>query len=181
MVLTLLPTVALAQPSSYAGQEAREVKALSTQEVEDLLHGRGSGMAKAAELNSYPGPAHALDMVEKLGLDDRQVTALNEVRARMTASAKALGSEIVERERTLDRLFAENRADKTLVEMSALEIGQLRGRLRAVHLAAHLETKALLTGEQVRRYDVLRGYSRHEGHSSESEVPERHRPHGHGE
>ena len=37
-------------------------------------------------------------------------------------------------------------------------IGEIQGRLRAVHLAAHLETRAILSPEQVQRYNKLRGY-----------------------
>ena len=33
------------------------------------------------------------------------------------------------------------------------------GRLRGVHLAAHIETAAVLTPHQIHRYDVLRGYA----------------------
>ena len=50
----------------------------------------------------------------------------------------------------------------------AAAIGDVQGRLRTVHLAAHVEMRAVLTDEQVRAYDALRGYSRAEG------APERH-------
>src|SRR5262245_46650234 len=43
--------------SPYAGQEQRAIKALSDEEIRDLLEARGMGLAKAAELNPYPGPA----------------------------------------------------------------------------------------------------------------------------
>ena len=43
-----------AQTSPYAGEETRAIKALSAQEVESLLGGKGMGFAKAAELNGYP-------------------------------------------------------------------------------------------------------------------------------
>jgi hypothetical protein len=39
------------------------------------------------------------------------------------------------------------------------EIGALQSDLRATHLKAHLETKAVLRPEQISRYDALRGYS----------------------
>lgn len=49
-----------AQPANpYAGQETREIKVLSPKEVDDLGQGRGTGLAKAAELNRYPGLLHA--------------------------------------------------------------------------------------------------------------------------
>ncbi|MER8435493.1 hypothetical protein NKH11_02460 [Mesorhizobium sp. M1393] len=44
--------------SSYSGMEARRVKALSGEQIADLMAGRGMGLALAAELNSYPGPSH---------------------------------------------------------------------------------------------------------------------------
>lgn len=171
------PSLALAQTSPYAGQEVREIKALSAQEIDDLRQGRGMGLAKAAELNSYPGPAHVLEMAETLALDDRQVTSLTDVKARMSKEAAVLGSRILEREEALDRMFAQGRAYKESVEPISLEIGELQGRLRAVHLFAHVETRALLTGVQVRRYDALRGYGPR-GHGKDDGVPdEAHRRH----
>jgi hypothetical protein len=157
MLILSLPAAAQhAMP--YAGQQDREIKALSEQEVADLLAGRGMGLAKAAELNSYPGPLHALDMWEALGLDPRQVAALEDQQRRMTAAAVTLGRQIVAAERELDRLFAERRIDASEIETRSEEIGRLQGRLRAVHLATHLETRATLSDAQVRRYDELRGY-----------------------
>jgi hypothetical protein len=47
-----------AETSPYAGVENRGLKTLSEQQIEDFRGGRGMGMALAAELNSYPGPAH---------------------------------------------------------------------------------------------------------------------------
>jgi hypothetical protein len=42
--------------SPYSGQETREIKALSRDEISGYLSGDGMGFAKAAELNHYPGP-----------------------------------------------------------------------------------------------------------------------------
>lgn len=171
------PSLALAQTSPYAGQEAREIKALSAQAIDDLRQGRGMGLAKAAELHSYPGPAHVLAMADKLGLDDRQVTSLTGVKTRMTMEAMKLGSRILEREEALDRMFAQGRAAKEAVEAVSLEIGELQGRLRAVHLVAHVETTALLTKVQVRRYDAVRGYRSDGGHEKDAATPDT--PHRH--
>lgn len=159
-ILTLLPLAAEAQHRQpYAGQETRAIKALSEQETADLLAGRGMGLAKAAELNSYPGPMHALEMREALGLDAAQVAALEDQKRRMSEAAIALGQRLVAAERDLDRLFAERRIDAAMLQAKAEEIGRLQGQLRAVHLATHLETRAVLTEAQVQRYDELRGYT----------------------
>lgn len=146
-------------PSPYAGQEARAVKALSPEEVEALLAGRGAGLARVAELNHYPGPAHVLELSAPLALARPQVEATKAVHERMRQEALRLGAAIVEKERALDRLFAEQRIDARQLRALVSEIGALQGALRAVHLAAHIETKQILSPRQVERYDELRGYA----------------------
>ena len=126
-ILLLAPaTSALAQHAQpYAGQDSRVIKALSAQETADLLAGRGMGLAKAAELNSYPGPLHALELREALGLDAAQVAALEDQKGRMAEAAIALGQRLVSAERELDRLFAERRIDAATLQAKAEEIGRM--------------------------------------------------------
>jgi hypothetical protein len=57
-----------AQTSPYAGEQARDIKALSDQDIKELQSGHGKGLAKAAELNGYPGPAHVLELADELKL-----------------------------------------------------------------------------------------------------------------
>ena len=147
-------------PSPYSGQQARDIKALSDREVADLLAGRGMGMARPAELNGYPGPMHVLELRDRLGLSPEQAAAVRASFTRIEAAAKPLGAELVERERALDRAFAGGGVSTEAVRSMTAESGDVQARLRAV-----------LTDEQVRAYDALRGYSRNEG------VPE---PHGGG-
>ena len=156
-------SAAPAQHSPYAGEQGRDIKALSAREVADLLAGRGMGMARAAELNGHPGPMHVLELRDRLGLTPEQEAAVRASFARMEAAAKPLGAELGERERALDRAFAEGAVTADAVRSMAAAIGDLQGRLRAVHLAAHVETRAVLTDAQVRAYDALRGYSHMEG------------------
>src|SRR5215813_11651285 len=56
----------------YAGQEFREIKTLSPQEISDYLSAKGMGLAKAAELNGYPGPAHVLKLATQFLLTATQ-------------------------------------------------------------------------------------------------------------
>ena len=151
---------ALAQSvSPYAGEQARAVKALSAEETRDLLEGRGMGLAKAAELNRHPGPMHLLQLARQLGLSDANAAAVRRVFEAMQTEARALGQEIVAAEGELDRLFAHGPADAAVVEALTAKIGALQGRLRAVHLKAHIEIRPLLAPETVARYDSLRGYT----------------------
>lgn len=154
----------------YAGQQRRAVKALSDQERSGLLAGEGLGMAKAAELNHYPGPRHVLDLAPQLHLTPAQRTATETLFAAMRERAVAVGTSIVALERELDARFAAGRMDAATLERLTGEIGRLRGTLRHVHLVTHLEMKRILTAEQVAAYDRLRGYGSTE-RSPHSEAP----------
>jgi hypothetical protein len=146
-------------PQPYAGLERRAIKALEPQRVADLLAGRGAGYALAAELNHYPGPAHVLELRDGLQLSPEQERATRDVFAAMQRDARVLGEQLVALEARLDAAFAGGAATAADVSRLTEEIAAVEGRLRAVHLAAHLEQKALLTPEQVARYDRLRGYA----------------------
>src|SRR5213082_2691255 len=78
-----VPILAGAETAPYAGQQSREIKALSPAEIVDLEAGRGMGMAKAAELNHYPGPAHVIELTDRLGLNPEQRAAIEAIFARM--------------------------------------------------------------------------------------------------
>jgi len=142
----------------YAAMAARAIKALSDEQVAQLRDGRGMGLSLPAELNSYPGPMHALEMAASLNLTPDQHTRLLSVQEDMRVRAIALGHRIIAGEAELDRAFASGTADRTAVIRQLAVIGQLNGELRAVHILAHMETRALLTEEQVARYDIGRGY-----------------------
>jgi Spy/CpxP family protein refolding chaperone len=150
---------AAAGAAPYAGQQSREIKALSAAEQADLLAGRGMGLAKAAELNGYPGPAHVLELAAELELDAQQRRSTRALFESMERRASELGSQIVEEERALDALFASRQATPARIEETASRIGQLQARLRAVHLEAHLDQIRILSAAQVARYNELRGYA----------------------
>ncbi|MGH8003178.1 MAG: Spy/CpxP family protein refolding chaperone [Limisphaerales bacterium] len=147
--------------SPYSGEEKREIKALSTGEVEAYLNGRGMGFAKAAELNSYPGPMHVLELSEQLKLTKKQRAETQKVFEQMHGEATRLGKSIVEKEAELNRLFARGEATGDNLQTTVGEIAGLQGALRMTHLRAHLEMKQLLSPEQIRKYDELRGYASH--------------------
>src|SRR5262249_3240429 len=157
--LVLLATSARANsPSPYAGQEVREIKALSPEEISDYLSGKGMGLAKAAELNGYPRPAHVLELAAQLGLTPEQRAATEALFQKMQERAMVLGRELVEAEGTLDRLFASHSASSEAVKVSLTRIARLQGELRQVHLDAHIAQAAVLTAAQITTYARLRGY-----------------------
>ena len=155
---------ALSQQQPYAGQESRGVKSLSPQEIDDLLAGRGMGTAKPAELNRYPGPAHVLELKERLGLTPEQEKRTQAIHSGMQSEAMVSGRRVVDAERDLDEAFANGSIDQAALAGLVRELGRLHGEVRLAHLKAHIETKALLTAEQISRYGHLRGYAGEKTH-----------------
>ncbi len=160
----LITLPALAENAPYAGQDARAIKALSSEQIEGLRQGAGLGYAKAAELNGWPGPLHALELADILALDADQRARINVVRQAMLAKAKPLGEQLIAAEAALDALFADETPTLTLVADATEKIGRIEAALRAVHLAAHIEVKPLLTRHQRMIYARERGYDGGNGH-----------------
>jgi hypothetical protein len=154
----LLAAPAAAQ-HDHAGGAKSGIAALTAEQMHGLMTGEGLGMALAAELNRYPGPKHVLELADSLAISTEQRQAVDRIRAGMLARAIELGPQIVALERELDALFAGGRAASTDVATLTERIGTLSGRLRAVHLEAHVATRALLTPAQIETYDRLRGHA----------------------
>jgi Spy/CpxP family protein refolding chaperone len=145
--------------SPYAGQQKRQIKALSEEEVQGYLVGRGIGLARAAELNSYPGPMHVLELADKLGLTPEQKMKTEALITAMREEAQGLGAFYVKKEQELDELFSSGNATTQAVDAKLQDISLLHAQIRAVHLKTHIAQRELLTSEQVKLYDQLRGYS----------------------
>ena len=148
-----------APATPYAGSQDRPVKALSAEEAEDLRAGRGMAQALPAELNAYPGPMHALELADPLGLSPGQRRRMEELVDAMRAEVRPLGEEVIAAEGALDRLFATEQATPAAVTEASGAVGAARASLRAAHLRYHLLAREALTPEQVRRYGQLRGYT----------------------
>jgi len=130
VALAMAAAAAHAQHSGYAGQEGREIKSLSAEEINQYASGAGMGYAKAAELNHFPGPMHVLELADRLGLSAEQRAATRQLMDEHKRRARAIGARLVDSERA-----------------------------RLSHLETHRRMRAVLTEEQVKRYDALRGYS----------------------
>lgn len=144
--------------SEYAGLETSEIRSFTQQELDDLRSAAGMGLARPAELNHYAGPKHALEMASTLGLDESQVRQIEDVHREMREDAMGLGEAIIEAERSLNQRFLHEHIDDESLEAAVERIAALNGKLRYVHLRAHLLTTAVLTAEQVNLYDRQRGY-----------------------
>lgn len=151
--------------SPYAGEERRQIKAMSEQEIAALLRGEGMGFAKAAELNQYPGPKHVLEIAAELDLTVAQAQQTAQLFDEMQARAVAYGERLVAAEAELDRLFAAGVIDGPSLQAQLDRIGAIRAQLRYVHLEAHLRQRQILNQHQVAQYVRIRGYSgSHDAH-----------------
>ena len=163
-LLSILVGIAGAQEaltSPHRQQHSSEIRGLSQKEIEDLREGRGMGLARAAELNSYPGPRHLLDAVQasQLQLTDEQLSAVKQLFGEMSAEAKRLGDVILKEEQALEAGFRGGKISEADLKDRVSRIASLQGELRVVHLRTHLETRELLTDPQIQRYNQVRGYS----------------------
>jgi hypothetical protein len=158
-------------PQPYAGLQVRNIKALSPEQIAQLRAGEGMGMAMAAELNSYPGPRHVLDLATQLGLTDVQRARIQQLFDAMKAEAVPLGQKRITAERDLNAAFADRTITPERLQAVTAAIGELQGILRDTHLKYHLATAALLTSDQIRRYTELRGYTAVAGAPSAPGMP----------
>lgn len=156
--LLLLSCAAAVAQAPYAGMQARTIKALSQEQISDLNAGRGMGLALAAELNGYPGPAHVLELADKLELSPDQRSQILALYNSMKSEAQPLGARLIEEETDLDRLFASRSITPESLKASTAAIAVTQGALRETHLKYHLSTAAMLTPLQMHRYAELRGY-----------------------
>ncbi len=147
--------------SPYMGQEQREIKAMSAERQVALLAGSGLGYAKAAELNGYPGPKHVIELADMLQLSPDQLAATQAIFDHMSSEAKLLGAALIAAEQALDEAFAQQTIAEDKLRVLTNKIAMLEGKLRSVHLEAHLAQVDVLTEQQLAQYPVLRGY----GHS----------------
>ena len=147
-----------AETSPYAGEEERPLKAMGPRQVEALREGRGMGLARAAELNRYPGPMHVLELAEELALTEPQYEETEALRRQVKREARRLGRLLLRAERRMEAAFQAGTVEPAEVDAWTAWTGQLRGRLRAVHLKAHVRQRALLSEDQIALYDELRGY-----------------------
>jgi hypothetical protein len=163
-ILFLLAVPALAQDpliSPYRDQAGMGLRGLNEKEIAELKAGSGMALARAAELNSYPGPRHVLDAIAagKLAASDEQRARIEHVFTGMNRDAVRVGSRILHEEQSLETGFRTATMTEADLHARVARIAALQGELREIHLAAHVTTRAILSADQIARYNELRGYT----------------------
>jgi len=105
-----------------------------------------------------PGPAHLLELKDKIPLDNKQVKSIREIYKTMKNKAITEGKRLIAFEKKLDSQFRTRTIDDKTLRQILSDIAESRRKLRYIHLSTHLKTPNLLTEVQIARYNTLRGY-----------------------
>ncbi len=148
-----------AKHSKYSGQEKRAIKSLSPEDITELERGGGWGLAKVAELNGLPGPAHILELKNEIELTTDQLHEIQILHDEMKEHAIKHGKRLIMLEKELEARFLSKLPTDTELITMLLAIEQTRSQLRFIHLSTHLKTPHILTKQQIQTYNKVRGYS----------------------
>src|SRR5262245_65908219 len=132
----------------YRHQTQSSLRGFSEAEVAELRAGTGMGLARAAELNSYPGPRHILDAIHagRLQASPTQVRQLQEIFDEMRSDARRIGAQILSEEEQLETAFRTTTIAEHDLRARLAQIASLKGEFRVTHLRAPLLAKAVLNG-----------------------------------
>lgn len=145
--------------TTYAGMQNRAIKSLSDNDIKELRRGGGWGLALAAELNGMPGPAHMLELKEQIALNQDQVTKTQALLDDMRKAAIPTGERLIAAELALENAFAKGAVEEASLRRLLAEAESARTELRFIHLSQHYKTVQFLKPEQIKRYNILRGYA----------------------
>jgi len=70
-----------------------------------------------------------------------------------------LGNKLIEYEKELNNRFSEKNINEKVLEELLIKISETYKSLRYTHLSAHLKTPSILSEDQIKKYNKLRGYS----------------------
>jgi hypothetical protein len=136
-------------------------RSLTPEEIRGLQQGEDMGLARVAEFNGYPGPAHILEAARagKIDMYADQRQAIERIQAATKAKAESLGRQILAQEALLESGFRTGRIAEEVLAHQVEDIGRKLPELRLTYLRAHLQTISLLRPEQIEEYYQFRGYT----------------------
>jgi hypothetical protein len=106
-----------------------------------------------------PGPAHLLELKDQIPLDSDQVAKTQALLDEMRKAAIPTGERLIAAEKALETAFAAGNVGESSLRRLLTEAESARTELRFVHLSQHYKTVEYLKPEQIKRYNILRGYA----------------------
>jgi len=77
----------------------------------------------------------------------------------MRKAATPAGERLIAAEKALEDAFATGRMDESSLRRLLVDAESARSELRFIHLSQHYKTVQFLKPEQIKRYNILRGYA----------------------
>ncbi|MVN20422.1 hypothetical protein [Mucilaginibacter arboris] len=114
-----------------------------------------AGLQAVANHNHYPSPQKVLSWQKELQLNDRQMAAINLIDKELKRKVNEMNGFLITNERTMDSLFRYKKVNNGLLIFYTNRYGLYQGELRNALLQACLKTEAILTGQQIKKYDSL--------------------------
>jgi len=124
-----------------------------------ITGGSLQGLALAAELNGMPGPSHLLELKDKIPLTPDQVDKTQVLLDEMRKASIPTGERLIAAEKALEAAFVSGKVDETSLRRLLADTESARSELRFIHLSQHYKTVLFLKPEQIKRYNILRGYA----------------------
>jgi Spy/CpxP family protein refolding chaperone len=106
-----------------------------------------------------PGPAHLLELKDQIPLTPDQVGKTQALFDDMRKAAVPTGERLIAAETAVEAAFATGKVDEASLRRLLAEAEAARTELRFIHLSQHFKTVQFLTPEQIKRYNILRGYA----------------------
>lgn len=106
-----------------------------------------------------PGPAHLLELKDQIPLTQDQVTQTQRLVDDMREAAIPAGERLIAAETALEAASTKGTIDEAALRRLLAEAESARTGLRFIHLSQHFKTVQCLKPEQIRRYNILRGYA----------------------
>jgi hypothetical protein len=132
------------------------VRNLTYDQYQGYLKGTyGDDMAYVAEVHHYPLPEKVLKFKKELDLSPEQVKKLTDINTHLHKLRVQIGGSIIENEKTLDLMFAQNTIDDGTLIYYTNRHGLYQGELRNAMLQACMATKKAITPEQMKLFDTL--------------------------
>lgn len=132
------------------------VKTLTDRQYNALLNGEDLyGMVLVAKLNHYPYPVEVIKFKNELDLSPIQVDKITAINKELHRKILEMGLIIIHNERTLDSLFRTHRINNGSLIFYTNRYGLYQGELRNAILQTCLTTRALLTQQQINKFEAL--------------------------
>jgi hypothetical protein len=154
---------AVAPPVNAAAKEPPrrtdvDLKGLTKEEIRGWREGRAMTQARVAEKNHYPAPYFALKMVSELALFEDQIAPMRAIHDTLHRRTMQLGRQLLDEETKLELYFEDQEKDPPKLAAIVRESARLRGEIRLMHLEADIETRKILSQDQLVKYEALRGF-----------------------